>query len=44
MEGTPLEFGDSSGLAALTTQNPQSGGASLGVVGDEISESTHTRL
>lgn len=39
MEGAPLEFGDSSSLTAATTQNPQSDGASFGVVGDEISQS-----
>lgn len=44
MEGAPLEFGDSSSLVASTTQNPQPDGASLGVAGDEISQSTHTRL
>lgn len=44
MEGAPLEFGDSSSLAAATTQNPQSDGASLGIAGDEISKSSHTRL
>lgn len=42
MEGAPLEFGDSSSLAVLRTQNPQSDGASLGVAGDEISQSTRT--
>lgn len=41
MEGAPLEFGDSSGLAALRTQNAQSDGASLGVAGDEISQSDY---
>lgn len=42
MEEAPLEFGNSSGLAALRTQNPQSDGANLGVAGDEISQSSHT--
>ena len=44
MEGAPLEFGDSSSLAAATTPNPKSDGASFGIAGDEISQSTHTRL
>lgn len=40
MEGRSLDFGDSSGLAISTAQNPQSDGASLGFAGDEISQST----